>query len=192
MQYSLKTLLLVFTAVAACLFCLLYASPLIGDVFYSIAIGASAVALLISVQLRGKPQAYWIGFLLISSLYLWFTMAGNSFESRASTVRSSGRIVGAISPKRGNLVTEPLLSWAYEEFCLSKGIAGSLPNQGTGNQAPFGQQIQLIRLQQTDPNFQGFIAVGHSSFALLFGWLGGVFSSRMYRLRAGRVGEDVQ
>jgi hypothetical protein len=188
MQYSLKTLLLVFTAVAACLFSLLYANPLIGDVFYSIAIGTSAVALLISVQLRGKSQAYWVGFLLISTLYLWFTMVDNSVESRAATVRSSGRIVGSISPKRGSLITEPLLAWAYEEFCLSKGSAGSFPNAGVGNQGALGQQIQLIMLQQADPNYQGFLAVGHSSVALLLGWLGGVFSSRMYRLRVGQAG----
>jgi hypothetical protein len=177
-------MLLATTAVAVTVYSLLYASPWLGNVYYTAAAAAIVLAVAAAIQLHGERRAFWLGFALVAGAYMWFTVQPS--PSRLTSNSLLGAQLGVAGADDPQLITTKLLQICYEHYCLSEkwtpdsayARARQVPGLGVTSIA-FAQ-----RFPQFDPNRIAFVTTGNSSLALLFGWLGGIASRRMYLSRA--------
>ena len=188
MRFSLKTLLGLVTAAAITCCCMLYAKPVLADVYYSIIIASVVLALVCASQLRGSQQAFWIGYLMVAGAYTWLALGRSEIDTRLSvTLTGSSTIVTANDPE---LVTTSLLSIGYDLFCLSDKTttprSGNISLRRAGT--PFGYNTKADLLAQTyvyrkmDPNYVAFVSIGHASFGMVLGWLGDCLARKLHEI----------
>jgi len=187
MRFSLKTMLVATTAVAVTCYSLLYATPWLGDFYYTAALATIMLGIVAAIQRQGERRAFWLGFSLVAATYVWFSIQPSL--SRLPTSSTLSMQLAGIDLQDPQLVTSKLLQICYEHYCLSDKGPGTLNSNAYTRyrQVAPGQVIpQYVvspRFQQFDSNRVAFVTIGHASLALVFGWLGGVASRRMYRSR---------
>jgi hypothetical protein len=133
----------------------------------------------------GSRRAFWIGFALFGWVYMALALIP-SVESRLITTK----ILDYLDSKMPGGSIEPGDVWDF-------GAGSGTGNTPTSNVtfAPGG--IQSITVEQTPTGTTSvisrklisnwtdisgnFVRIGHSLFALLFGWLGGQLSRRLCR-----------
>jgi hypothetical protein len=167
----MKSMLMVVTAAAVTCFCLVYPHPLLGDLYYTLALLAIGFAVLAAVLLRKDLRAFWIGFALFATGYAWLTFSGQLSALDVSAYQRTG------TWSRPRIITTQMLDALFDEFAMK-----SLPAQAMRFPAPgFATGVQSTILRQLDPNYVAFASTGHAVFALLAGWLGGYVARRLYQ-----------
>jgi hypothetical protein len=178
-------MLLATTAVAVTVYSLLYASTWLGNLYYTAAAAVIVLAIAAAIQFQGERRAFWLGFALVAGAFMWFAVQPSPSQLLASNslLRAQLGVSGADDPQ---LITTKLLQICYEHYCLSE--KWSPDSAYTRARQMPGLNVTSLafaqRFPQFDPNRIAFVTTGNASLALLFGWLGGVASRRMYRSRA--------
>jgi hypothetical protein len=178
-------MLLATTAIAVTVYSLLYASPWLGSVYYTAAAAAIVLAVAACIQLQGERRAFWLGFALVAGAYMWFTVEPSPSQLTSnSLLRAQLGVAGADDPQ---LITTKLLHICFEHYCLSEKWTADSAYIRNRYRAPGGNVVNLAMVQrfpQLEPNRVAFVTTGNASLTLMFGWLGGIASRRMYQSRS--------
>jgi len=159
MRFSLKTMLLPLTAAAVACFSLFYANPLLADAWYTACMAAIVVGIVGAVSRQGEKRAYWIGLSVAVAAYVWLTMG--IFGASLDTYRTLESDVGLVRAySRAAIVTSRLLIYGHQ----------------------FATEVEVGSLTAAEKyRLLANMCVGHSSLALLCGWLSGHLAARLYR-----------
>lgn len=154
-------MLVLVTAAAVTCFSLLYANPWLADAYFTLCIAMLALGIVAAIARRGDKRAFWMGFVIISAAYLWLALSpyGPTMSEYAQMLSDQGP-----SPDRAHLLTSRLLIAGYQQM-------EDVPMFG-----PAGYSAAAYTAR-----FAAFMVVGHSSLALLAGWLGGILATHLYR-----------
>ncbi|MCI0335521.1 MAG: hypothetical protein L0228_20125 [Planctomycetes bacterium] len=160
MSFSLRTLLL-FTAASAVVFTsLIYAMPIVGDLFYTLGLLTIALSTIAAIYRLGPSRAYWVGFLVLFAGYYFHTVWPS--EIRTTWIAFSDDF-GVRSP--GMLTTRGLS--ACFEGLHGAIMPGSLFNRSRSRPSDLGEQ------------YVAFMTVGHTALAMLLGICGGTLARRL-------------
>src|SRR4051794_22955970 len=107
MKQSSRTWLLVAMGVATA--CLVFADPILAELYYTFGMLLFAFGILIAIYARGQRRAFWIGFVILFGIYLSQTTSSVLQYVQFSQF-TSGR-----NPPMG-LITSRLLGIIYEGF----------------------------------------------------------------------------
>lgn len=163
MNYSLRTLLLIAAGLSVFCASLVYATPIVGDLYYTFGLLMIAYATIAAIYFRGKRRAYWIGFLILFAVYYCHTVWPTEIRSAYSYFQRAG---GMGFTGQG-LVTSRLLAGAYEGLHPS-----DIPGRTSG-----GLRINP-RPDETVGQYIAFTTAGHTAIALALGVGGGLLAQR--------------
>jgi len=166
MRFSLKTLLIAFTAAAVSLLGLLNANLAWGAFFYTAAF-VLVLTGIVGAIVRPRPQrAYWIGFALFGGGYFWLALVAEG------SLRFAGPNGVVLEP---NLATSHLLLSAHRY--TFKEFDGSIADQRASRilNARIRSSGGAFAVQRTSSEF--FLQVGHSIFTVMFALVGGAIGS---------------
>lgn len=179
MRFSIKTLLALTTLVAVTLVCLMYPAMLLASSCFFAAVAAILIAIVAAVQLPGRRRAFALSFAIVAGGYLWLAMP--SSQTRLISAQLGGS--GAVSFDTPLLTTTLLYCWydAAEMDRMSSnspGRARTMQQFISGQRAISGGDAFEVVLE---PSLESFLTIGHSAFAILFGYFGGVLGRRLQR-----------
>jgi hypothetical protein len=185
MRYSILQLFCATTICALLCAALVRADPPFECLFFSVAQLAILTALLGAIGETGVQRAYWLGFFIASGAYLAFAHVADAD--------------GVVPRHNGPEFTTQLLRLAFNKlhdrsyatsFSRQPGGFFSVPSETEGidpfgdSAAPFSGKLSLVigSGQQivSDGTSISFMRIGHSAWALLFGWVGGHFTRFIY------------
>ena len=164
----MRTLLLFATGFAIVLASMVYPSPLIGDLYYTIGLLTVAFAVIAAIYFRASRRAFWVGFLVLFAGYYCHTVWPGEVRGTWAMIMRQGGI--GYMPQ--GVVTTRLLTYLYEAL-----------------QPPMNAQRQMYptRNQMMPDELSGkyvsFMTVGHTVIAFLLG-IGGGFLARWFALQA--------
>jgi hypothetical protein len=157
-RFSLKTLLVLFTAIPVAIAGLLYANMVWGALFYTTAFLLLLTGIVGAIVRQGRARAFWIGFAVFGMGYFCVALAGENGVARYQT----NNMQSSFDPK---LATSKLLIWSKPY--LQQGAAS--------NVTPSSRAMFLSTIANDD-----YLIVGHSIFtvivAMIGGWVGTLFS----------------
>jgi hypothetical protein len=166
MRFSLKTLLVLFTAIPVAIAGLLYANMVWGALFYTAAFIILLTGIVGAIVRQGEPRAFWIGFAVFGMGYFCVALAGENGISRYQTNNMQSRF----DPK---LATSKLLVWSKPY--LQRGAASNL--------TPASRAMFVSTIANDD-----YLIVGHSIFTVIIGMIGGWVGTLFSRV-ASRISE---
>jgi hypothetical protein len=150
---------------------------------FTLTLGALPISVLLAYHRLGSRRAFWIGFALFGWVYMALALIP-SIEPRLITTK----ILAYLDSKMPGRLIE---SFDDPDFYPETTIG----NTPTSNVTRGG--IQSVTVEQTPAGTvavtsgklisnwsyisDNFVRIGHSVFALLFGWLGGQLSNRLCR-----------
>ena len=174
MRFSIKTLLILTTAIAITLACMMYPVPLVASAYYFAAVAAVFVAIIAAIQLRGSRRAFAVSFVIVAAGYLWLTTPNST--TQLVQAQLGGRIPAITSP----LLTTTLLYCCYEGYVADAGQGNwtAYPPYTTGRRPRNGNGTAFEAI--LTPNLLSFLTIGHAMFAIWFGWLAGVLGRRLH------------
>lgn len=163
MQFSIRTLLAVMSAVAVVFASLVYSNQWLGDIYYTLCVAAIFMACLAAVVGQGESRLFWLGFAAAAGVYGGMTILGRSGEiSNFYSYVQYGEIAGYTA----ELFTTRALTYSYD-FIAARG--------GVGHDLQGRDEFE---------RFFPFLYIGHSVLALLCGWTAGCWAAWLYRKRA--------
>jgi hypothetical protein len=151
------------------------------------------VSILLAVHRTEARRGFWVGFALFGSGYLALSLVP-SIESRLMTTKGLAYLDSKVPRGSLNIATvRHSVSWSY----APSNQVQTLATNAVGNEfTVIGQGGVWLYDRTTGTLLNGwigtsenFIRIGHSLFALLAGWLGGLLSRRLWR--ASRTGNGV-
>ena len=148
---------------------------------FSLTLSAMLLSILLAIHRRGSRRAFWLGFALFGSGYLALSLVP-AIESRLM----STKVLAYLDSK------VPGRSLANNLYTLLNGRIGGDNLQAVtfapdGNQLAISSQSGVVRIWDIASGkplggwggtTENFVRIGHSLFALLAGWLGGLLSRR--------------
>jgi len=197
LQFSLRSLLLATVLVALGCAALLNAWPWCASLVLSATLAFLVLAILGSIYRTGSTRAFWLGMAIVGWGYLWLARRpDDSFSDPRPRFQ-----------EEGPLVTSRLLCHAYTDVLLrvrplpplppelnwgvsSRGLIimgppGGYP--GSPSAPPPGSALGGFPPGIHDyPSLSDFVTVGHSLWALLLGFLGGLVARWFYATRQTR------
>lgn len=171
MRFSLKTLLVLFTAIPVTIAGLLYANMVWAALFYTAAFTIVLAGIVGAIVRQGKPRSFWIGFAVFGLGYFCVALAGENgiVRYQANNTQSS------FEPK---LATSKLLIWSKPYL-----------QQGAVNRLTPASRAMFVSMMANDD----YLIVGHSIFtmimAMIGGWVGILFSQVASRISQRGHGE---
>ena len=202
LQFSLRNLLIAVAAVAVGTAALLNANEWWASLLWAIALLILVFAGLAALFRREAQRAFWIGYLVVGSLYLLLLMY--------SVPSAPGSSTPYTPLNHYHLVTTRVILWTYSLFPDSKksqyilpalpagGIGGSswgglagpgmMPSMpgGAGMGPPGMGGLGMGPPPTLNPSYvdqETFLEVGHALWILLLSWLGGTVAFCLYRTR---------
>jgi hypothetical protein len=166
MRFSLKTMLLLCTAIAVSVAGLLNANVAWAAFFYTAAFIGVLTGFVGALVRRGPERAFWIGFALFGGGYFALALVGENSLARFAPDRQQVQ-----EPKLG---TTQLLIWIQAQLQPRTKATANLP-QGAVSFSPYGYSY----VANTPSGY--FIEVGHSIFTLLLALLGGWIAMQFSR-----------
>ncbi len=163
MNYSLRTLLLTAAGLSIVCASLVYATPLIGDLFYTFGLLMIAYGTIAAIYFQGKRRAYWVGFLILFAGYFCHSVWPSEIRSTWAYFQRNG----SIGYTTQGLITTRLLAGAYEGLHPSS-APSSVPMRGG----------RTVSGPQTAGQYIAFMTAGHTVIALFLGIGGGVVAQR--------------
>ncbi len=162
-----------------------YPSKLWASFLVSIALGAMVVGLLGAVFHRGLPQKFWAGYAICGWLYLLMNF-GPWFDDHVSPYLFTTAFLDLIYPHVA-AVEQTAMVPGKNVYGLAGGFGGGFELPGSwghwtaidGAPQGFGAVNNFVFLRP-----QSFHIIGHSLFALVFAYLGGITARRFARLGA--------
>jgi hypothetical protein len=163
MHFTVRQMLAMTAGAAAVCAGLVYSNQWAADTFITLYMFALFAATVAGVILRGEQRAYWLTFAAAAAAYGGLSILGRYGDTSRyfSLVRD-----GEIPSYLGELVTSRLLAYS-RDYIAAEG--------GSGPEFQHKREFE---------RFMPYMVVGHSVFALLFGWAGGVFGRALYRRRS--------
>lgn len=196
MRFSMKWLLALTATFAVTCYGLIFPNPLIGNLFFTICVGLVVTGLICAVFQRGQTQAFWIGFVLVATSYLWLSEGSFGSGANSAIARTIRMQLGA-SVTEPELLTTTLLTFLYDNISSTSTISPfASPNAWQTYPAipAQGPNRTMLTFRGADPAFSSFMAVGHAVFAVAIGWIGAAASRRLYaaQIRGRAIAGDVR
>lgn len=157
-----------------------------GDVYWDSALLGLTLALLaasalLAIHGRGARRAFWLGFVLVGSGYLWA-----SLESTLSSRLPTSLALGFAFAKMPAAQPNPQMTAVADTVTISGKFATpylSMPLFANSNMIGTGGNVIVVTSPPAPGASWGFFClIGHSLFALLFAAVGG-YASRMLHAR---------
>jgi hypothetical protein len=166
MQFTVRRMLAITAGAAATCAGLVYSNQWVADTFITLYMAALFAATTAGVILRGESRAFWLTFAAAAAAYGGLTILGRYSETAEyySLVQD-----GEIRSYFGEIVTSRILVFSYDTIAA----------EGGG-----GSEFQHKREFE---RFMPYMTIGHSVFALICGWAGGVFGRALYRRRTAQA-----
>jgi hypothetical protein len=165
MNFSLRNLLFFTAGVAVVAASLVKASPVVGDLFYTLGLLAIAFGVLAAIYFRGPNRAYWIGFVLLFVGYFTHSVWPSEVRSTWTMVQS----IGAVNYPIQELITARGLTYLFE------GLHGPImtPAQGSARVQSGLAGNAIVA------HYVAFMTIGHTAIACLLGLVGGAVARRL-------------
>jgi hypothetical protein len=161
-RFSIRALMSVIVVSAVGLAALRNANELWAGAMLCVALAALGVAVLGGIFLRGREQAWWLGFVVIGSGYL----------------------IASLGPTQPQLGATPLLSYV-QSLVSALHVQGSVSVSTilVETHGPPGPLYVKETVLPATANSDQFLRVGHCLFALLAGLAGGTIARSFYTRR---------
>jgi hypothetical protein len=163
MNFSLRQMLFFFGLAAVALGSMAVASPVIGDVFYTLGLLTIAFAMIAAIYTYGTRRAFWVGFVICFAGYFGHTV----WPSELRNTWLSLRRMGQLDSPAPDVVTTRGLSLVYPGVHDPSQFMQRPPGFRTNspNSAATGQYL-------------AFMTIGHTLFAFALGFGGGMVAQR--------------
>jgi hypothetical protein len=184
-RFSIGSLLILVLVLGVGFAALRESTDLWDNGLFSLTLGVLLITVLLAIHRTESRRAFWMGFALFGSAFLALSLVP-TIESRLLTTkaltyldskvpgRSSGvfmiELVGTGSGSPSNQAQSIALTANGNQLAISSPGQLRLRNAGTGR-----------LLGNWSGTTENFIRIGHSLFALLVGWSGGLLSRRLWR-----------
>jgi len=184
-RFTIASLLVVVLVLAIGFAALRESSDLWESGVFALTLAALLISILLAVHRTESGRAFWIGFALFGWIYLGLSLVP-SIESRLITTKALTYLDSKV-PGRS--------SGVYMIHLAGTG-SGSPSNQAQGSAfTALGNRLAtsrqgVVRLWDVGTgrllggwsgSTETFVRIGHSLFALLAGWFGGLLSHRLWR-----------
>ena len=171
MNFSLRTLLIFMAAVAVVSASLVSASPVVGDLFYTVGLLTVPFTAIAALYLRGPQRAQCIGFLIVFGSYFFHTLWPTEIRATWLVAQRTGDLdIPTQSP-----ITTRMLSFLF------LGLHGELESD-----VDYGTTGYDIAMK-----FIAFLTVGHFAIGIVLGFIGGALARR-FALRAAPTIMDAE
>lgn len=173
MRFSVKTLLVLTAMVAVTLVCMMYPANLLGSAYYFAALATVFIMIVAAIQLRGSRRAFAVSFAVVAGGYLWV-----STPSGPSSAALAQLGVPVTQLNNSQLLTTMLMYCCYEAYVDDPSVVVA----GVWQSYP----PRRVRAESTPveyvlaPSLTSFLTIGHSVFAVWFGWLAGILGRRLH------------
>lgn len=147
-----------------------YANVLWASASFTFVLGWLCCAALESLYARGARRAFAIGFFLTGSVYL-------------------GCVYGPVLDRRVGFWLLTTKSMAVVQGELNRSQNGEWETDPTLGDLPGGRAMQLLSEEGSGlslPQWTYFQLIGHSTYALLLAWCGGLFAARLFEKNTNR------
>jgi hypothetical protein len=181
-RFSIAALMAFVSIFAVGLAAFRYPNKLWASFFFSLTIGAMVIGTLGAIFHRGLPQKFWMGYAICGWLYMFMNF-GPWFEYFSPYLFTTA-CLDLIYPR----VAAPEQTALLETYKQTFGLAG-----GFGASAPVDPWEFWTKIDSAAERFavannfdalrsRPFQLIGHSMFALLFAYIGGLIARRFARL----------
>jgi hypothetical protein len=160
MNFSLRTLLVFMAGAAVVSASLVSASPIVGDLFYTVALLTIPFAGVAALYQRGPQRAACIGFLLVFTSYFFHTLWPSEIRATWLVAQRGGEIDFPTQ----NPITTRMLSFLFQ------GLHGDFPISANMNYGDSAYEVAA--------KFVAFQTVGNFTIGLLLGLVGGAMARR--------------
>ncbi len=184
-RFSISSLLLVILFVAVSFAALKESSDLWESGVFTLTLAALLISILLAVHRSGSRRAFWIGFALFGWTYLGLSTVP-SIESRLITTKALTYLDSKVPGRSSGVFMIHLAgTGSGSPSNQAQGIAFT----AVGNQLATSRQA-VVRVWDAGTGrllggwsgtTENFIRIGHSLFAQLSGWIGGLLSRRLCR-----------
>ncbi len=184
-RFTIANLLVVVLFVAVGFAALRESSDLWDSGLFTVTLGILLTSILLAIHSHESRRAFWLGFALVGWAYLGPSLVP-SIESRLITTKLLAFLDSKVPGRSLGVYTVTLLEPGSglvgnqaQTFALSmNGSQIGVYNQGSTVLLNGPTNGFLTRWSGTTENF---VRIGHSLFALLAGWFGGLLSRRLGR-----------
>jgi hypothetical protein len=161
MNFSLRQLFIFLGLAAIALGCMTVASPIVGDIFYTLGLLMIAFATIAAIYTYGTRRAFWVGFVICFAGYFGHTVWPSEVRSAWLGLRGMGQL----NYPAPDIVTTRVLSIMFQGLHDPWNLR-SPPNFSTSqNSLSAGQYL-------------AFMTIGHTIFAFALGIGGGMLAQR--------------
>jgi hypothetical protein len=182
-RFNIASLLVLVLVLAVGFAALREANDLWDSAVFTLTVGLLLGSVLLAVHRTERRRAFWLGFAIFGSTYLGFSLVP-PIETRLLTTRGLSYLDSKMPGRSSDVVVF--------RYPTTGTVAPGDPVQAVAF-TPQGTRIASsykgkVRLWDTasgrllgsgDPGT--FVRIGHSLFALIFAWLGGLISRRLSR-----------
>lgn len=190
-QFSLVSVLIAVTAVAAGCVSLAFASPMWSSAVFTICVGLLVFSGLAAIIRGGECRARWMGVLLVGATYLLIVFGPFSghVKSRLLTTRilewshgyfESSRQADAEGTVTADFIIADVIDDVGSPDIMVREKYTAI-GEGLYRMQPANSNIALLANVATRPSWDEFHDVGQSLFVLLFALVGGYVGSLLFR-----------
>jgi hypothetical protein len=184
-RFNIASLLVVVLVLGVGFAALRESSDLWESGLFTLILGMLLVSILLAIHRSEARRAFWLGFALFGAAYLGLSLV-TSIESRLITTKALTYLDSKVPGRTQTFFTVRLTGTS----------PGNLGNQVSSVAfSPDGRQLATsslgtVRLWDAKTSTllggwagttENFVRIGHSLFALLAGWFGGLLSRRLWR-----------
>ncbi|MFI5461519.1 MAG: hypothetical protein ACHRXM_39505 [Isosphaerales bacterium] len=181
-RFTIASLLIVVLFLAVGFAALREASELWASGIFTLTLGVLLVSILLAVHRDSTRRAFWIGFALFGWGYLGPSLVP-SIESRLITTKALAYLDSKVPGRSPAVFTIQFTTSAAGGVNKQIQAVAFAPTLTTVNQGTvrLWDSATGKLLQGWGGTTENFVKIGHSLFALLAGWLGGLLSRRLGR-----------
>ena len=191
-HFSLRWLFGVVSFLAVGCGLLTYASPILSKLAFTVVVTALLAGLFSAVYRIGDQRAFWAGFATFGFVYLW--MVCGTWQSPDGSTPVRDRLVttdllirshDALPSRQASQSTAAATAWmTYQGSVALNPYAGFNPYTGQSTMPAGGGSYMLPPTMTVATPAVGrtdFLTTGHSLFAVVFAFVGGIIIRTSYR-----------
>lgn len=169
MQFSLKFMLFAVTFIAVTFCSLTFAHEVVASLYFTLYFIALCVGILLAIYRQNEARARWVGFSVVTGMYALFLIGTDSKQEQPLRYLSISQ--------RSELITTKLLKLAYSEICV---VADRNDASNAMSRLRIQPGLAALDKVELERAYQHFYTIGHTFFAVVFGWLGGILATELY------------
>ena len=185
LRFNIASMLVIILVLAIGFAALRESNDLWDSGVFTLTIGVLLISILLAVHRTESRRAFWIGFALFGWVYLGLALIP-SIESRLMTTKALAYLDSKV-PGRSAVIYATINSGVNAGTGINQistvtfAVSGSqATSAGQGQMNPWELATRKLLVGFSGAS-ENFIRIGHSLFALLAAWLGGLLSRRLYR-----------